>query len=191
MDYLLIYAHPNPKSFNHAILETLTSRFDKEKRPFQVRDLYKLNFKPSLSSEDFISFSSNTAAADIKQEQNLIEQGKTLIFIYPIWWFGMPAILKGYIDRVLSRNFAYGVNEKGPYGLLSNKKVVIINTTGGPKEHYEEGGLKDILKTTIDVGVFGFCGIKITLHKYFYAVPYIGNESRQNMLKELKAIQID
>lgn len=102
----------------------------------------------------------------------------------------MPAILKGYIDRVFSFGFAYAVNEKGPYGLLIDKKVILINTTGGSQEDYAQNGYKEALKKTIDDGIFGFCGSKVIMHKYFHAVPYINDQARQSMLGELKGISL-
>ncbi len=190
MGYLIIYCHPNTKSFNHAILDTLKKRLDSEGKSYQIRDIYSLKFSPLLSAGDFIAFSKKELPQDIKREQDLMREAKTMIFIYPIWWFSMPAVLKGYMDRVLSHGFAYAVNEKGPYGLLTEKRVIIINTTGGPKEHYERGGLREALKTTTDIGIFEFCGMKVLEHKYFYAVPYITKKSRQDMLIELETINL-
>ncbi len=190
MKYLIVYAHPYPKSFNHAILETLTERFKKEKRAFEVRDLYEIGFAPALTGKDLIGFKEGRTAPDIAAEQSHVAGADTLIFIYPVWWFGMPAILKGYIDRVLSFGFAYTFDGKNIKGLLPGKKVAILNTTGGPEEVYTSGGFKEALGKTTDAGIFGLCGMNVILHKYFYEVPVVSADARKAMLEEIKSLNL-
>jgi NAD(P)H dehydrogenase (quinone) len=100
----------------------------------------------------------------------------------------MPAILKGYIDRVLSRGFAY--DTKGPLmlGLLKGKKVMVFNTTGGPRFAYYLLGYKLAMKISIGAGIFNFCGMKVILHKFFYAVPAITDAARKKMLASIQHI---
>lgn len=188
MRYLIIYAHPNPKSFNQAIKEIVEDKLKKAGNSLEVRDLYGIEFNPQLSGSDFATWHQGKSPVDIKAEQDYIKNSDTLIFIHPIWWFNMPAILKGYIDRIFSYGFAYGVNESGPYGLLTDKKVILINTTGGSEENYIKYGYNAALKKTIEDGIFGFCGMKVIMHKYFYAVPYVTDQVREKMLEELKTL---
>lgn len=188
MKYLIIYAHPNPKSFNHAIKEIVEEKLKRAENSFQTRDLYDIGFNPELSDDDFTAFQQGQASVDIKREQEYIKNADSLIFIHPIWWFNLPAILKGYIDRVFSYRFAYSVNENGPYGLLTDKKVILINTTGGTEEDYIKHEYKNALKKTIEEGIFSFCGMRVVMHKYFHAVPSVTDQVRQMMLKELRDI---
>ncbi len=190
MKYLIIYAHPNPKSFNHAIKEIVEEKLRKVGNSFQTRDLYRIGFNPELSGKDFVAGKQGQSLVDIKREQDYIRNSDILIFIYPIWWFNMPAILKGYIDRVFSYGFAYALNDKGPYGLLTDKKVILINTTGGAEENYVKNGYKEALRKTIEDGIFGFCGIEVTMHRYFHAVSYVADQVRQKMLEELRGISL-
>ena len=190
MKYLIIYAHPNPKSFNHAIKEIVEDKLEKDGKSFEVRQLYEIGFKPELGVNDIVALQQGQALIDVKREQDFIKNADILIFIHPIWWFNMPAVLKGYIDRVFSYGFAFAVNENGPYGLLTDKKIIILNTTGGAEENYEKNGYKEALKKTIEEGTFGFCGMKVILHKYFYAVPYVTDEIRLKMLAELRSISL-
>ena len=128
MKYLIVYAHPNPKSFNHAILETISGELQKKKKEVKVRDLYKIGFNPVLSIKDLSAIEKGAVPKDIKKEQNYISKADTLIFIFPIWWSAMPAMLKGYIDRVFSLKFAYDITADGVIGLLKGKKVFIVST---------------------------------------------------------------
>jgi NAD(P)H dehydrogenase (quinone) len=186
MKYLMLYAHPNPSSFNHAIKECVESKLRKEKISFEVRDLYGMKFNPLLSAEDFSLMSKGRISPDIEKEQEYIRKSEILIFIYPIWWFAMPAIMKGYVDRVFSHGFAFRYTKEGPVGLLADKKAVILNTTGGPQDNYLSGGYDAALKKTMDIGIFEFCGLNIIRHKYFYAVPYVTAAERDGMLEEVK-----
>jgi NAD(P)H dehydrogenase (quinone) len=186
MDYLIIYAHPNPKSFNHAILEQVESELIKRKKTYEIRDLNALHFNPVLDGKDFTAMSRGIYLDDVKTEQDFILKSKTLIFIYPIWWFGMPSILKGYIDRIFSHGFAFRFTDKGPEGLLKGKKVIIFNTTGGPQENYQAAGFLSALKTTTEIGIFEFCGMKVIEHPYFFAVPYVPEEARKKMLEGIQ-----
>lgn len=189
MDYFVIYAHPNPKSFNSAVRQEIESILKEKNRTYQVRDLYQTKFDPVLSADDFTAFKQGSLPADIKQEQELISQAEKLIVINPIWWFSMPAILKGYIDRVFSYGFAYSVKDGKPYGLLKDKKAMIFNTTGGTQQAYKEFGFKDAILKAVDVGIFQFCAIEVLLHNFMHAVPSISQAERENMLKQLHEIK--
>ena len=185
MNYLIVYAHPNPKSFCHAIKEEIEARIKQQGAEPVVRDLYQQGFNSALSSGDFVQFLQHVTPADIQKEQEFIRKADVLIFVYPVWWFSMPAILKGYIDRVFSRGFAYEPAGHIIKGLLPGKKVMIFSTTGGPRFAYFLLGYKAAIKTTIDAGIFKFCGMKVALHKYFYAVPAITDAARKKMLAEI------
>lgn len=182
----LIYAHPNPKSFNHAIKEEVLNLLNSKGLQYQLRDLYALNFNPVLSAKDFETFLSGDVPEDIKKEQEIIGASDLLVFIYPVWWTGMPAILKGYIDRVFSYGFAYEERDGELVGLLSDKKAVIINTLGASELDYRPSGMEDCLIKTTDIGIFKFCGIEVLKHLFLYSVPYITEDERKAMLERVK-----
>ncbi len=188
MKYLIVYAHPNPKSFNHAILETISKELRKKKKEFTVRDLYRIGFNPVLSTKDLLAIQNGAAPKDIKKEQNYISKADTLIFIFPIWWSAMPAILKGYIDRVFSLGFAYDITEDAVVGLLKGKKVFLVSTTGASKQDNESMGAFKMMNMSMDMAIFQFSGMKVLGHKYFSSVPYVSQQDRKKMLKELKLL---
>ncbi|WML34607.1 NAD(P)H-dependent oxidoreductase [Clostridium sp. OS1-26] len=106
MNHLIIYAHPSSASFSNAILEKVKECSMKKGCKTEVRDLYSIGFDPILRAVDFEGLCGGNTPEDIKREQNYIEWADLITFIYPIWWTGMPAILKGYIDRVFSYELA-------------------------------------------------------------------------------------
>ena len=187
MKHLIVYAHPNPKSFNHAILETTVRELERKGHQVVVRDLYSLHFNPILSGTDFEVFQAGTVPADIKEEQDHISTADVITMIYPIWWAGLPAMIKGYIDRVFSYGFAYKYSEEGsPVGLLAGKKGLIINTQGTPGEYYDSTGMTEALKKTSDTGILSFCGIESVGHVFFGAVPAVDDAVRHGMLVTLQ-----
>ncbi|MEW9500277.1 NAD(P)H-dependent oxidoreductase [Jeotgalibacillus marinus] len=189
MKHLVIYAHPNPQSFNHAILEKVVQKLEDHGEEVIVRDLYALNFKPVLSGSDFTAFQSGHTPKDIQEEQEHVKQADVITFIYPIWWTGLPAILKGYIDRVFAYGFAYAVNEQGGYEkLLAGKKAVLFNTMGHPEDYYEEIGMIEAMKQTSDNGILDFVGIETMEHKFFGSVPSVDDAARKQMLVDVENI---
>jgi NAD(P)H dehydrogenase (quinone) len=186
MKHLVVYAHPHPESFNHAILKTTVRALEKKGHKVDVRDLYALNFQPVLKPEDTKAMKSGQTPEDIKQEQEFLAQADAITLIYPIWWTGLPAILKGYIDRVFSYGFAYSYSEEGINKLLTGKKGLIINTHGTPNEIYDQMGMTEGLKVTSDIGIFEFTGIETVEHLLFGSVPAIGEASLKDMLKQVE-----
>lgn len=187
MKHLVIYSHPNPKSFNAAIKDVYLNTLIENQHQVRISDLYAINFNPVLLASDFESFHQGIVPEDIKIEQENIVWADLITFIFPIWWAGFGAMLKGYIDRVFSYKFAYEIVDNRPQGLLNGKKVFLITTTGGLKENYEAGLAKG-LDATIHKATFNFCNLDVVGHKYFFSVPFITKEERVAMLDEVKEV---
>jgi NAD(P)H dehydrogenase (quinone) len=99
--------------------------------------------------------------------------------IFPLWWAGYPAIIKGYIDKVLSFGFAYKVGPNGIEGLLTGKKVVLFTTMGNTVEEYEDKNLIGAFKQTLGDEIFNFCGMEILHHQFFPQIPDASEEKKQ------------
>jgi NAD(P)H dehydrogenase (quinone) len=186
MKCLIVYSHPNPKSFCNAILETITNTLTAKKQDFAVRDLYALGFDPVLKASDFEALQSGNIPADIKTEQDHIASADMMIITHPVWWTGLPAMIKGYFDRVFSYGFAYSADASGIVKLLTGKKAIVFNTQGTPQKIYEQAGMFDALKKTSDTGIYGFCGIEVLSHHFFGAVPYVDDATRKGYLSTVQ-----
>lgn len=167
MKHLIIYAHPNERSLNHHFRQTVEKTLAQNNHEIVVRDLYKINFNPILSLEDMADQRKGIVADDVKQEQDFISWANSITFIYPIWWTGMPAMMKGYIDRVFSYGFAYRYDHGIQRGLLVGKLAYIINSHGKSNAEYHEIGMDEALKLTSDKGIFKYCGLDIKQHFFF------------------------
>lgn len=167
MKNLIIYTHPNPASLNHFFKQTIVESLEKTGQEIVVRDLNEINFNPVLSLEDMHGQRIGQVGEDVKTEQDFISWADRIVFIYPIWWTGMPAIMKGYIDRVFSYGFAYRYDQGIQKGLLTGKQTIIINSHGKSNAEYEAMGMDKALKLTSDTGIFTYSGLEITQHLYF------------------------
>ncbi len=187
MNYLIIYGHPNPKSFNHALKEALETAL-KQKGKVVTRDLYAINFDPMLSAYDLSALQEGTIPNDLQEEQKYVEWADTLFFIFPLWWGGPPAILKGYIDRIFCKGFAYDHGPKGLQQLLPGKKLQMITTIGESRKSYETSGMFDSLTQTMGQIISDYSGMELLPIKFLASVTVISDGERKNMLKEIEAM---
>lgn len=186
MKNLIIYAHPNPASLNHFFKETVVESLKESGHEVVVRDLNAINFNPVLSLEDMNGQRMGKVADDIQIEQDYITWADQIIFVYPIWWTGMPAIMKGYIDRVFSYGFAYRYDQGVQKGLLTGKSAIIINSHGKSNAEYEATGMDKALALTSDTGIFNYCGFEIKQHFYFDKADRASAESIEGWKNQIR-----
>lgn len=181
MKILIIYTHPKHQSFNGAILKQVQNNLSKT-HTVKTLDLYAEQFDPVLRFDENHRRRDLDKVAEMEQYRDLVTWADHLIFIFPIWWSGMPAILKGFIDRVFVSGFAYSYKKMGMQGHLQGKSAWIItshNTPGFLLPFVQDYG--KILKRQI----LGMCGIKpckITSLPYLRATNL---EKRQKMLDKI------
>ncbi len=187
MNHLIIVAHPNPKSFGKGgIVDTIQKTSEGMGVATRVRDLYEIGFDPILKPSDFESLQSGKIPEDIQIEQEHLKWAEMITIVYPVWWTGFPAILKGYIDRVFSYGFAYEYVDGIPTGLLKGKKALLFCTTGSPSEIYANNGMQNSMKQISDDGIFSFSGIEVLKHTFLGAVPNVDDDTRKEYLREVE-----
>lgn len=190
MKVLVVYAHPNPKSFNRAVLDSFIEGLGKAGHTYDVVDLYAINFNPCLSVNDFEKIRAGTNSDDILEQQKKVDGAEALAFVHPNWWTGMPAILKGWIDRVLSLGYAYKMDEDTgrPIGLLKHKKALIMVTAGSPEELAKMNGSAAALEKIWCHEIMQFCGIPEVNLKVFYSVIVTDDGTRKGYLDEVRRL---
>ncbi|CAD0220969.1 NAD(P)H-dependent oxidoreductase [Chryseobacterium sp. JV274] len=186
MRHLIIYAHPNENSLNHNLLNTVVEILQSRNEEFIVRDLYTIGFDPVLSLSDMQGQRMGKISDDIRIEQEYISWAEQITFIYPIWWTGLPAMMKGYIDRVFSYDFAYRYDHGIQKGLLTGKKTVIINTHGKSHEEYEKTDMDKALALTSDNGIFIYSGLEIIRHLFFDKADKATSENLEIWKEQIK-----
>lgn len=188
MKHLIIYAHPNEQSINSRLKETIVATIKENGHEIVTRDLYALQFDPILSLSDMQGQRVGKVDAAIHEEQQHLAWADVVTFIYPIWWTGMPAIMKGYIDRVMSYGFAYRYDKGVQMGLLKGKQAYVINTQGKSHLEYQASGMDQALKLTSDTGIFTYCGFEVKNHFFFEKADKASVETVADWTKELEII---
>jgi NAD(P)H dehydrogenase (quinone) len=187
MNVLIVYAHPdNVNSFNAALKNVAEGSLSAEGHRVEVSDLYRMNFKAvgDLSDQP----QPGQFAPDIKAEMEKFEKADLVIFNFPLWWFSVPAILKGWVDRVFASGFAYGHN-KGMYerGPFKGKKALLTFTTGSPEDSYGEnerhGKIEDML-FHIHHGMFSFVGMQVLDPFIAFSPGRVTEEERKKYLED-------
>ena len=188
MKHLIIYAHPNQESLNGYIKQTVIATLEAQDHEVILRDLYHLDFDPILSLEDMKGQRLGKVATDVSREQEYIAWAESITFIYPIWWTGMPAIMKGYIDRVMSYGFAYRYDQGVQKGLLEGKQAIIINTHGKSNTEYEDTGMDKALLLTSDTGIYSYCGLEVKEHFFFDRADRATTAHTEKWAVEIQAV---
>jgi len=199
---LIIHAHPESQSFCSSLKNEAVSFFQSQGAEVQVSDLYTMGFNPVGDKHDFIqlqhpdffkyqmeqvhAYQNNLFTPEVKAEMDKLEWCDTLIFNFPLWWFGLPAILKGWVDRVFAMGLVYGAG-KGVYenGTYKNKTAFLTLTTGGPEMAYGNTGKNGTLDTIlypIQHGMFYFAGMTVLPPFISFSPARITDEERKTQL---------
>ncbi len=134
MNTIIIYAHPYQKSFNHAVLEELKQKISTS---IEVIDLYQDDFDPSYSTAELALFSKGkTQDARVVEYQHKMQAAQRLIIVCPIWWNDIPAIVKGFVDKVFKVHLFYENTNHGVKGKLTNIEEVLVLTTSNSPTWY-------------------------------------------------------
>lgn len=188
MNILLVHAHPEARSLNGTLARFMREHLEAAGRTVQVSDLHAMRWKATLDADDFPArdratpfrpagdsqqaYASGQQTRDVAAEQAKLLWADTVILQFPMWWFSMPAILKGWVDRVYAYGFAYGVGEHSERrwgdrygeGTLAGKRAMLVVTAGGWASHYAPRGINgpiDDLLFPIQHGILYYPGFTV------------------------------
>lgn len=193
MNVLFVYAHPEPRSLNGALKDFAVRHLLAAGHAVQVSDLYAMDWKAVLDARDDTAhapgarfdagagtaYRNGTQSPDIAAEQDKLRWADALILQFPLWWYTMPAILKGWVDRVYACGFAHGVGEHSDRhwgdrfgeGSMAGKRAMLIVTTGGWASHYGPRGVNgpiDDLLFPIHHGILYYPGFSVLAPHVIY-----------------------
>ena len=206
MKALIVYAHPEPKSFNGAMKDLAVSTLKEQGHEVRISDLYEMSFKAPLERNDFRelanlelvnyvmelknAYEKQKLTDDVRKEQEKLLWADFVILQYPLCWFSVPAILKGWFDRALATGFAWDFGRMYDKGLLAGKKGMVSVATGGPEAIYSpnapHGWDINQIVYPVDHGVLYFCGIQPIPPFVAYAVFQAGDDVRKQCLQDYK-----
>jgi len=178
MRHLVIVAHPAEDSLTMRVAHIYAAELVRLKHTQCTYDLYRMGFNAVLGKEELIpAVSGSSPSADIISAQNDISRSDVLTVIYPLWWLSMPAILKGYVDRVFARGFAYESENGVVRGLLTGKKAVLITLSGAPLPLLMRSGNWNAVQVLQDTHILRAVGFELLEHLHFDSVvPHMAIE---------------
>jgi putative NADPH-quinone reductase len=182
MEITIVLAHPSPGSFNHAIAETAAAALRENGHSVHLHDLCAERFDPILPGPEFAK--DGVAPPGIEEYCQEIVKADGIIVVHPNWWAQPPAILKGWLDRVLRQNVAYKFGPRGVEGLLRAKAAIVFNTANTPLED-ELRLYGDPLDRLWKNCIFKFCGIKTVCRRLYTSVVMSSLEQREKWLKDV------
>jgi len=168
MHALIVVAHPDPNSLTHAVADRLAEGVSKSGHAAEIADLMAEGFDPRFTATDHAVHLKRAApSAEILAEQARIDRADTLVLVYPVYWWSMPGLLKGWIDRVFINGWAY---DEVPGGKLEKKlghlPVHLVALGGADQRTYERHGYSGAMRTQIDHGIFDYCGARIVTSEF-------------------------
>jgi NAD(P)H dehydrogenase (quinone) len=201
MKVLIVHAHPEPKSFSSALKFAAVDVFQEGGHEVHVSDLYAMRFNPVASADDFgkranpdycvyaleqrNGVSTKTISPDIQIELDKLMECDLLVLNFPLFWFSTPAILKGWIDRVLVSGAVYGGTRFYDRGGLRGKRAIVSVTLGGQQHMFGNdgihGSLEGMLRHPLQ-GTLAYTGLDVLAPFVGWHVPYATNEDRLALL---------
>jgi NAD(P)H dehydrogenase (quinone) len=211
MKVLWIYAHPEPRSLTGSLRDEGLRALTELGHEYRLSDLYAMRWNPVVDRDDYAqdagerllvatesakAYESGTLSPDIRAEQEKIEWADALVVQFPVWWYGPPAILKGWFDRVLVKGFGYGIDgEDGRIlrygeGKLSGKRALAAVTVGGRQSTFGprgvNGNLDDLLFPLLH-GTFWYTGMSPLPPFVVHSADRAGAEEFEAAAKDLRA----
>lgn len=205
MNVLIVHAHHEPQSFNAAMKDLALAELRAQGHAVELSDLYDMGWNPVASGADFgaranpdylvyaleqrENYKRRTLAPDIQAELDKLLRADFILFNFPVYWFSMPAIMKGWIDRVLISGVCYGGMRFYDQGGLAGKKAMLAITIGGRPHMLVDGGihgdLNDMLRPILR-GTLAYTGMTVLPPFVAHHVPYIGQDERVAILEQYR-----
>lgn len=168
MKHLIVVAHPAPDSFTMGLARSYAAELVRLGHSQQTYDLYRMGFNPVLAASELAPANDDHPVfADVAQAQDDVRAADALTIIYPLWWLSMPAMMKGYVDRVFARGFAYESRNGNVHGLLGGKKSVLITISGAPLPLLVKSGNWNAVQVLQDTHILRAAGFELLEHLHF------------------------
>ncbi|KIW25162.1 uncharacterized protein PV07_10823 [Cladophialophora immunda] len=160
MHVLVVVCHPKQESFTHAITDQVIKGAQSKGHTVKVIDLYRDGFNPIFTPRDWEQFEGVTMPEDVLEHQRFVEESDAIFLVFPIWWYQMPAMMKGWLDRVWSAGWCYKW-ERNPEGsLLSHRPCTVLALAGATSRQLDRWGYDKQIHHLWRYGVFGYCGFE-------------------------------
>jgi NAD(P)H dehydrogenase (quinone) len=202
---LVVYAHPEPTSFAGALKDVAVKSLMAAGHSVEVSDLHAEGFNPVAGRHDFESISdparfhyqseqlhasqSGGFAADLVREQDRLMRADLIVFVFPLWWGGLPAIVKGWFDRVCAYGVAYADGKRYERGYFVGRRALLALTTGGTAERFSQGSYGEMSHVLHSVQrcILEYLGFEALKPFVAYAAPRVDASLRTRYLRDFES----
>jgi NAD(P)H dehydrogenase (quinone) len=183
MRVLVIVDHPRPSSLTHAVAGALAKGLSEAGHSHEILDLYASGFDPRMIPEDEPDWddAAKRYSPTVQIEIARLRRADALAFVFPVWWWGLPAMTKGYIDRCFARGFAYGG------ATLPHHRALWLGLAAADAATFDKRGYRDALKVQLDIGIADYCGVKESRVELLHG-SLDGGDAAQALIARARAI---
>lgn len=169
MHALVLFAHPEPSSLTGSTAQRIAADLIEAGGTAEVADLAGEGFDPRFSEEDLrVLRGLDTAPKDVRREQERVERADALVFVHPVYWWGMPALMKGWFDRVLTFGWAFGTDGATA---LAGRDAHLLRLGGNSPQTYEEHGYRESIRNVTEHGLFEFVSGPVASSSIVHSAP--------------------
>lgn len=205
MNVHLVFAHPEPRSFCAALKDTTVAALSGAGHDVVVSDLYADGFDPVASAADFPvrrdpdylnyaleqrhAIEHDALAPDIEREVTRVRRAELLVLVFPVFWFSVPAILKGWIERVFLSGPFYGGRRFYGRGGMSGRRALVIATMGARPHMFGPDAIHGEIEAMfrhLHRGTLGYVGYDVLEPFRAFHVPYVSDEERRRTIADLR-----
>jgi len=167
MEHAVIATHPLQRSFTMAVANAYCEAVRARQQTAILRDLYRMNFAPTLDADELPRAGGFTPRSDVVEERVTLARVDVFAFMYPFWLNSQPAMMKGYIERVFGLGFAYGATGLGNVPLLKSRKMISFTSSGAPTAWFTSTGSFEAARKLFDEYFAAVCGLEVVDHIHF------------------------
>lgn len=162
MHALIVVGHHDPQSLTHALARQIADGLANTGHSSEIADLASEGFDPRFGLADHAVHRRQAAPpTDVLREQARIERADALVLVYPIYWWSLPALLKGWVERVFSNGWAFDYEEGITVKKLRGMKVHLVGVAGADSGTFERHGYGEAMRVQIEHGIFDYCGAEV------------------------------
>jgi NAD(P)H dehydrogenase (quinone) len=186
MNTLVVVSHPDPHSLTHQVAHSVVEAIRSTGTTVETADLAAESFDPRFSAADLSLYRGNgSTPSDVAEEQTRIDRAEHLVLVFPMYWWSMPALLKGWIDRVFVEGWAYEYGDRVFVKKLDRLTVHLVVVAGDDADSFERHGVYQAVRTQIERGIIEYCGATVGSTNFLYGSD---TRTREELAPEISAI---
>lgn len=180
MNVLVVVSHSRKDSLTFQVTDRFVQGLAEAGHDFEILDLHGIGFNPVLQGIDEPDFTKEHQifSSEIEAEIERLKKHDAVAFVFPLWWWHLPAMLKGYVDRVMNNGFAYGSNK------LHHQQMLWIALAGVTEEQMQKRNYDESITNLLNVGIANYCGVPQSSVEFLYETLDAQPEHYEALLKQ-------